>query len=83
MTQPGDMTCIELVELVTAYFDGALADGDRARFERHLAECAYCVNYVDQLGQTVRALGRLPAESISEDARRELLEAFRDWKAAS
>jgi hypothetical protein len=30
--------------------------------------------------QTVGALGRLPRDTISDDAKRGLLEVFRDWK---
>src|SRR5947209_10781737 len=44
-----EMVCIELVELVTDYFEGALSEGDRRRFEEHLAACGPCVRYVEQL----------------------------------
>jgi hypothetical protein len=48
----------------------------------HLAECEYCATYVEQMGQTIRTLGRLPEESLSPEARDALLEAFRHWPAA-
>jgi hypothetical protein len=35
--------------------------------------------YLDQIGQTIRALGHLPEESISPQALESLLEQFRGW----
>ena len=74
-----EMPCRELVELVTDYLEDRLSARDRARFEAHLAECEYCETYLDQMRQTIRALGRLPEESLSPEARDALLAAFRDW----
>jgi anti-sigma factor RsiW len=76
------LTCRELVELVTAYLEGVLEPPERARFEQHLAGCDGCDAYVDQMRQTLTALGRLPDESLSPDARDRLLAAFADWQAA-
>jgi anti-sigma factor RsiW len=77
------MTCQELVELVTDYLDDQLDERQRARFDEHLGECAPCVVYVDELRMTIDALGRIPAESLSPDAERELLAAFRDWRESA
>jgi anti-sigma factor RsiW len=74
------MACQELVEVVTDYLDGTLADEDRRRLEAHLEECPYCARYIEQIRETARALGRLPAESLSPATQRELLEAFRGWR---
>jgi anti-sigma factor RsiW len=76
----GAMTCRELVELVTDYLEGTLPDRDRCRFEKHLEECPYCVGYLEQMRRTIRMLGRLPEESLSDRARETLLTAFRGWK---
>lgn len=77
-----DLTCRELVELVTHYLEGALSPAAHARFERHLRSCAACPRYVDQLRATVRALGRLREDDLPEPARGALLTAFRTWKTA-
>jgi anti-sigma factor RsiW len=74
-----EMPCRELVELVTDYLEDRLSPSERARFEAHLAECEYCETYLEQMRQTIRALGRLPEESLSAEARDALLTAFRDW----
>lgn len=78
--EPGDLTCPMLVELVTAYFEGALDRRDRERFERHLGWCDGCTVYVEQLRVTVEVVGRIEPEHLSPDVERALLDAFRDWK---
>ena len=77
-----DLTCRELVELVTDYLEGALSAGERRRFELHLHSCVVCPRYVDQLRTTVRVLGRLREGDVTEPARAMLLAAFRTWKTA-
>ena len=75
-----EMVCRELVELITDYLEATLPPEDRARFERHLAGCEGCQAYLDQMRQTIDALGRLPPESLSPEAQSKLLEAFRGWR---
>ena len=72
------MDCNEFVQLVTAYLEGALDPDTEQRFVAHLTECDGCDRYLDQLRTTMRALGRLPAESLTEPTRDQLLAAFRD-----
>jgi anti-sigma factor RsiW len=74
------MTCKELVEVITEYLEGTLPAVDGARFERHLAGCDGCQAYLDQMRQTIAALGHLPPESLSPEAETKLLEAFRGWR---
>jgi anti-sigma factor RsiW len=73
------ITCREMVELVSDYLEGQLDPRARERFEEHLAVCPDCREYVEQVRETVRALGRLPEEALSAGARDELLRAFADW----
>jgi anti-sigma factor RsiW len=72
--------CDEFVELVTAFLDGTLDAETEARFVEHIAECEGCESYLHQFRQTIDALGTLPADSLSADARTTLLSAFRDWR---
>jgi anti-sigma factor RsiW len=74
------ISCRELVELVTDFFEGALSRADRARFEAHVGDCDHCAAYLDQMRLTVTAVGSLSEESLDPDAREALLEAFRGWK---
>lgn len=74
------MDCDEFVELVTLFLDGALDEETEQRFVDHLALCDGCEVYLDQFRQTIRAVGELPAESLSASARDSLLFAFRSWQ---
>jgi anti-sigma factor RsiW len=75
------LSCRELVELVTDYLEGALTDEDRARFEAHIGGCDGCVAYVEQMRTTINLVGRLAPEDLTPDAEAALLGAFRDWNA--
>jgi anti-sigma factor RsiW len=55
--QAPDVTCQELVELVTDYFENALSPRERERFEAHVASCNGCVAHVRQLRTTVEMVG--------------------------
>ena len=83
MTNDMELSCQELVELVTDYLEGALPAQARARFEEHLAKCTGCSNYLAQMRRTISALGRLSEESIPPQARDDLLGVFRNWKKAN
>jgi anti-sigma factor RsiW len=74
-----DMVCRQLVELVTAYLDGALSARDRARFEAHLDACDDCAAYVAQFTQTVAALGAPASEPPDPALVARLLAIFRRW----
>jgi predicted anti-sigma-YlaC factor YlaD len=75
-----EMACIELVELVTAYFEDALSPVDRRRFEEHLAACGPCRNYLEQFRMTLNLAGRLAVEDLAQQDRAAFLEAFRNWR---
>jgi anti-sigma factor RsiW len=76
-----DMTCKELVELVTAYLDGALRGRRRRRFEAHLAACDGCTAHLAQMRETIRLTGRLTEDQLTEQQRSVLVAAFRDWRS--
>ena len=75
-----ELSCKELVELVTAYFDNALSDADRQQFEAHLQCCDGCRTYLAQMRQTVALVGTLTEESVDPHTKPELLRLFRAWK---
>jgi anti-sigma factor RsiW len=82
MSAPTDLTCREMVELMNDYLEGALAEGERARFEAHLSICDPCTTYLAQVRQTIWLAGKITEESLPPLVRDELLQAFRDWKDA-
>jgi anti-sigma factor RsiW len=74
-----DLTCKELVELVTEYLEGALSPEDRDRFEQHIVLCDGCGSYLEQMRTTIALAGSLTEESIPAEAQERLLGIFRDW----
>jgi anti-sigma factor RsiW len=77
---PEELSHREVVKLVTEYLEAALSPADRARFERHLATCADCAAYLEQMRMTIRLVGTLRTEAISAEAWQQLLATFRNWR---
>jgi anti-sigma factor RsiW len=77
-----ELTCRELVELVTDYLEDGMPRRERKRFEQHIAKCHWCTAYLDQMRKVIRTLGVLTEDSIEPHAQDELLAAFRGWKTA-
>ena len=77
-----DITCAELVELVTEYLDGALEPDLVERFEEHLVLCDGCSIHVEQMAETIRAAGALREEDLQPELADRLLVAFRGWREA-
>ncbi len=79
MTTPStrDVSCQELVELLTDYLEGALTSDEVASVEHHLALCSGCAAYLDQLRMMIEALGSVTVKTLSDDSLDELIEVFR------
>jgi anti-sigma factor RsiW len=75
---PDHITCQELVELVTDYFDGALPPRETELFEQHMNFCEGCDWYVDEMRKTVATNGKLKEEDVPDEVLEPLLTAFRD-----
>ncbi len=76
-----DLTCKEVVEIVSDYLEGVLSPEDRERFDAHLGVCDGCNTYVEQMRETIRLTGMLTEEQVPVEQRERLRQAFRDWKA--
>jgi anti-sigma factor RsiW len=75
------MNCRQVVELMTAYLEGALSAVERARFEDHIAGCDGCRAYLAQLQTARKIMGKLADEPVPAAVERDLLEAFRSWRS--
>ena len=78
---PGGISCREVVELVTAYLDGALDSETSGRMQAHLQLCPPCTEYVDQIRASARIAVVATAELELRPDRDALLSAFREFKA--
>ena len=80
MTDPVDLPCAELVELVTDYLDDALPAAWRERIDAHLAICEGCRRVLAQWRLVIRLGGQVAeaeVEAVDPMLRRDLLAAFR------
>lgn len=79
--RPRRISCQELVELVTAYLEGALDPPTRMRIESHLRRCDGCATYLEELRSTITSLGGLTPEGLNPVFRARLMVAFTDGPA--
>jgi anti-sigma factor RsiW len=77
-----DLTCREVVELLSDYLDDALDAGTEADVRAHVADCDGCARVLDQLRETVRLTGTLTEEQLSPEQRTTLIGAFRSHMAS-
>jgi predicted anti-sigma-YlaC factor YlaD len=75
-----DLTCRELVELVTEYLEDSLPTKDRLDFEHHLVWCSWCRDYLDHMQTTIELTGEADEAEPPSPLKEQLLDAFRDWK---
>lgn len=72
-----ELTCREMVAVVTDYLEGQIRDVERQAIEGHLGDCPGCGEYVRQMRLTIAALRGLGArETMFPTTRNELLGAF-------
>ena len=76
-----DLVCQEVVELVTSYLEGALSRRQRRRFEKHLAGCPHCTEYLAQIRETIRLAGRVTPEDLTPRMREDLTDVYRRWRS--
>jgi anti-sigma factor RsiW len=59
-----DLPCIEVVQLITAYLDGALPPDVRTEVDRHLQGCAGCRTAIAQWRMVIALAGRLTEADV-------------------
>lgn len=74
------MNCREFTEFLDEYLSGDLPADERAEFENHLAECPWCVAYLDSYQKTIALENAAFADPedapIPADAPEELVKAI-------
>ena len=80
MIDSNELSCKEVVELVTDYLEQALLPEMRARVDEHLIDCPSCTIYYGQVRQTIAALRKLTDEAMFPETREELLQQFRQMR---
>jgi anti-sigma factor RsiW len=75
------LVCREAVELVTDYLEGALSRSARRRFERHLAGCPHCTEYLAQIKATIQLAGRVTPGDLTPEMQDDFIDLYRRWQA--
>jgi anti-sigma factor RsiW len=74
-----ELVCQQVVELVSDYLEDALPRSERRRFERHLAGCEHCAEYLEQMRATIALTGRLTPEDLTPMMREDFTALYRGW----
>jgi anti-sigma factor RsiW len=74
-----ELSCQEIVEVITDYLEGAMDADLHTAFEAHLSGCPHCTHYLEQMRATIRVAGTIEADALSPEFRAGLLEAFRGF----
>jgi predicted anti-sigma-YlaC factor YlaD len=72
--------CRDVVELATDYVERALPTDELERFELHLTMCGACVEYLDQMRESIEHLRELDDRTVEPDLMERLLATFREWQ---
>jgi anti-sigma factor RsiW len=75
-----DITCREVLELLTEYLEGALAPPTKLAVAAHLDGCEGCRRYLEQLNASIVATAELREDIVPAEVRETLLAAFRTWR---
>lgn len=79
--KPAPIPCAQVVEIVTAYLDGAMTPRERRRFEAHIGACEHCAEYVEQIRATIAVVGAIGPDDLSPTALAALRDACAAWAA--
>jgi anti-sigma factor RsiW len=79
-SQPEDLACVEVVELVADYLEGALPAAESRRLRRHLDTCPGCAEYLKQLRTIAGSLRGVTDDSFPAEMRDGLIADFRDLR---
>jgi anti-sigma factor RsiW len=76
-THADDLACIEVVEIMTDYLEGALPASEARQLERHLRTCPGCTEYLEQLRAVAGSLRGVTDDSFPAEIRDGLIADFR------
>jgi anti-sigma factor RsiW len=76
-----EIVCQQAVELMTDYLEGAMPRPVRRRFERHLAQCPHCAEYLAQMRAVITLAGRVTPDDLAPEAQDDLIALYRRWRA--
>jgi predicted anti-sigma-YlaC factor YlaD len=82
MTEPSEMECRRIAELLGDYLDGTVPKETRELIEWHIESCAPCVAFVNTYRGTVNATHKLRETTIPPELKQRLLSVLRARQAS-
>lgn len=76
------MKCINIKELMSAYIDNEINEVDKAKFEKHIAQCPQCKEEYELLKAVVLECSEVDEVELPEDFREELHSKLMNAKVA-
>jgi anti-sigma factor (TIGR02949 family) len=70
------VTCQQLTDFLMSYLDGDLPAEQRAEFDRHMAACPSCVDYLKTYETTVRLAKECATDPVPEEVPETLVQAI-------
>ena len=76
MSAKAHVTCQQLIDFLMSYLDNELPAGQRAEFDRHMAACPSCVDYLKTYEQTVTLARTCTTEAVPDEVPESLVQAI-------
>ena len=80
--RPGSPDCRAIFARLSEYLDDELEFDPCSRLEEHLEDCPPCQAFLESLRRTVDLARNLPAPTLPDDLKAELLQAYRNLRQA-
>ena len=76
MNASAHLTCQQLIDFIMSYLDNDLPDDQRAEFDRHMAACPSCVDYLKTYEKTVQLAKSCADDPVPADVPESLVQAI-------
>ena len=70
------LTCRQLIDFIMRYLDGELPADQRVEFDRHMAACPSCVDYLTTYEKTIALTRTCSGDALPEDVPETLVQAI-------
>jgi anti-sigma factor RsiW len=80
MSEPTEIECRQIAELLGDYLDGSLSAPLRGLVDWHIESCPPCVAFVNTYRGTIEATRKIPDVPIPPELKQRLLKVLRSRK---
>ena len=70
------MTCQQLIDFIMSYLDDELPQPQRVEFERHMAACPSCVDYLKTYEKTIELARSCADDPVPDEVPESLVQAL-------